>query len=210
MPAAAKTSPTRASFNYQSRPWQFRGRFRRHRRSGSTTRWASCRGIGVEQRRCVFGGTTFRPAWAVEARHPRDPAALAARPVRPPRRRRARVALPGLAPAVQLPRRRVPRDRRQPQRRGDPRRRSRSTLRAACRSTPDATSSTSISPSGTRTARRRFRSAAATRSATSTTATAAATPFGPSVPPERALQRVGEPAGQRHRPADRRRSSRRW
>ena len=118
VPGSGEDFAARGSVNYQSRPLAAARALQRdrpalQRRDG--VRAAPGRGQPVAVWR--LGDA---PAVGVEDRDPRDSAALAARRVQTAGRPRPGVALPGLASAVQFSRRRVHRDRRQPQRRGDP------------------------------------------------------------------------------------------
>ena len=90
--------------------------------------------VGVDNAE-VYLGTHFRPKRFREL-DARNLPALPDRELHQAQRRRARVALHGLALAGHAPEQHVHRGRRQPERRGDRRARSRSTAAAASSSTP--------------------------------------------------------------------------
>ncbi len=201
-PGSGEDFSARANFNYQSRTWIVRGAYevigeRFRDELGFVPR------LGVNHAACIRAAE-FPADVGVAARHSRDRPALPLRPVRAARRHRNRIAVLRLARRADDERQRVLRERRQPEPRGerDAVRAERRAGRDGCtpgiydfneyfalyRSNNSARFSyeARYSDGGLYDGHRRGYSVRADAAA------------------ERALQRVGERADQRHRPARRR------
>ena len=113
----ATTGTRRAASAIAATCWETRGDVPDDRRRASTTRWASCRASASTTASATSARTSGPKRFSELAA--RDLPALPDRELHQAQRRRARIALHGLALAGHVPEQHVRRGRRQPERRGD-------------------------------------------------------------------------------------------